>query len=292
MNITYNKMKKKKYLISIIIPFISRKQNNIDLIKKINFFSSKEIFEFILVNDGRDKISKEQLNLNKNIKYFNLNSFSGPGRARNMGVRKASGDWIIFLDSDDILNFKNLLKKNNIIIKKTNNIIAFNYKSNEKNYLHNKQKFFLTYSNYKLKNKLTNFFYLKLHYPIIFFLFKKKFLLRNKIKFKKGYYEDILFLLKVLLKNNNKKIYFIKEIIYIKNFTKKSITSQFSIKHMEDYIKVWILCSKLLKYNLKDKILVKKLIQVAFRGVLGYLIFNLKKKILPISKIILFLENF
>ena len=49
-----------------------------------------------------------------------------------MGVRKASGDWIIFLNSDDILNFKNLLKINNLIIKKKNNIIAFNYKSNEK----------------------------------------------------------------------------------------------------------------------------------------------------------------
>ena len=36
MNITYNKMKKKKYLISIIIPFISRKQINTNLIKKIN----------------------------------------------------------------------------------------------------------------------------------------------------------------------------------------------------------------------------------------------------------------
>ena len=135
---------------------------------------------------------------------------------------------------------------------------------------------FLTFSNYSIKKKLKNFFYLDLHYPIIFYFFNRKFLIKNNIRFTQGYYEDILFLLKVIF-SNKKKISFLQEVIYKKNKKEKSITSTFTIKHINDYIKVWLKCANLLNKKYYDTFFSRKLIQVAFRGVLGYLLFNLRK---------------
>ena len=134
----------------------------------------------------------------------------------------------------------------------------------------------MTYSNYNLKKKITNFFYLIFHYLIIFYFLKKNFLKKNKIKFSKGFYEDIPFLLRLML-SNKKHIPFIRKKIYKKNFRKNSITSLLEKRHIEGYILAWFLCAKLLKKNFKEKEFVRNLIQVAFRGVLGYLILKLKK---------------
>lgn len=39
---------------------------------------------------------------NERIKYFNAEVFTGLGKARNLAVKKASGEWLAFLDCDDI----------------------------------------------------------------------------------------------------------------------------------------------------------------------------------------------
>ncbi len=74
--------------------------------------------EIILVNDNS---SDKSLNICKNLKkkYKNIILINnkknlGPGKSRNIGLNKAKGKYIIFLDSDDYLNknsLKNLRKK-------------------------------------------------------------------------------------------------------------------------------------------------------------------------------------
>ena len=63
--------------------------------------------ELILVNDGSADSSGEicdtYASKHPNIKVFHTEN-KGPSQARNLGVDKAQGDYIVFLDSDDYIN--------------------------------------------------------------------------------------------------------------------------------------------------------------------------------------------
>ncbi|MDR6301796.1 glycosyltransferase family 2 protein [Mesonia maritima] len=87
--------------VSVIIPFYS---NVIWLKQAVQsvLCQTYKSFEIILVNDG----SKEDLKLfieeyGSKVNYFKTVN-RGPGHARNYGINKASGEYIAFLDSDDI----------------------------------------------------------------------------------------------------------------------------------------------------------------------------------------------
>ena len=60
-------------------------------------------FELIFVNDGSTDKSLEILKSfdDSRIKIFNVEK-SNAGMARNFGLNKANGKWIIFFDGDDI----------------------------------------------------------------------------------------------------------------------------------------------------------------------------------------------
>lgn len=61
-------------------------------------------FEFIIIDDAStvdyERFFK-QFN-DERIKYFRLEKNSGPGHARNEGIKKANGEYVAIVDSDDI----------------------------------------------------------------------------------------------------------------------------------------------------------------------------------------------
>ena len=64
-------------------------------------------FEFIIIDDashvGHFGYGEffEKFNDNR-IKYFKLEKNSGPGHARNEGIKKAIGEYVAIVDSDDV----------------------------------------------------------------------------------------------------------------------------------------------------------------------------------------------
>ncbi|KUM10837.1 hypothetical protein AV645_11575 [Acinetobacter calcoaceticus] len=91
-------------LISIIVPAYNASNTILDTIKSIDEQTYKN-FECIIVDDG----SKDSAELCKNIsdylgqdkyKYFKKEN-GGVSSARNWGANNASGDYLIFIDSDD-----------------------------------------------------------------------------------------------------------------------------------------------------------------------------------------------
>ena len=89
--------------ISIIVPIYNAEKYINKCIDSLLNQTKKEI-EFILVNDGStdgtENIIKKYKD--KRIKYFK-NKNQGIGKTRNFGIEKASGKYIMFLDSDDYL---------------------------------------------------------------------------------------------------------------------------------------------------------------------------------------------
>ncbi|GIW67092.1 MAG: glycosyl transferase family 2 [Candidatus Parcubacteria bacterium] len=91
---------------SIITPTYNRAyiiNKTIESVLRQNF----DDWEMIIIDDGSTDNTKDivqkYLQQSSKIKYLRLERNSGPNIARNFGVEKAKGDWLIFLDSDDEL---------------------------------------------------------------------------------------------------------------------------------------------------------------------------------------------
>ena len=92
-------------LVSIIVPVYNAEKYIKECVNSIINQTYRNI-EIILVNDGsKDSSSKICQLLAKNnprVKYISQNN-KGPSAARNKGIRYAKGDYIQFVDSDDII---------------------------------------------------------------------------------------------------------------------------------------------------------------------------------------------
>ena len=89
---------------SIIIPVYNRPDEVDELLESLLAQTVKD-FEVIIVEDGSQKPCKDVCDkyaYKLNIHYF-LKENGGPGPARNYGVEKAQGDYVLILDSDCVI---------------------------------------------------------------------------------------------------------------------------------------------------------------------------------------------
>jgi teichuronic acid biosynthesis glycosyltransferase TuaG len=92
-------------LVSVIIPYFNDIVNT-ERANKSAFNQNYKKLEIIIIDDENSISSKKILanlrNKFKRVKVFSTHIHSGVSRARNLGVKKAKGDFIAFLDSDDL----------------------------------------------------------------------------------------------------------------------------------------------------------------------------------------------
>jgi len=92
-------------LISIITPLYNAEKYIKDTIESVINQSYKN-WEMIIVNDcSKDRsqlIVEKYMELDKRIKLVSLESNRGVAFARNTGIKAASGEYLAFLDSDDL----------------------------------------------------------------------------------------------------------------------------------------------------------------------------------------------
>ena len=85
---------------SVIVP-IYNVDNYLDKCLNSILNQSYRNYELILINDGSIDGSIDICNkykkIDSRIKIINIKSNLGPGEARNKGLKKASGDYIIFV---------------------------------------------------------------------------------------------------------------------------------------------------------------------------------------------------
>ena len=90
-------------MISIIIPLYNKQTS---ILKTINSILLQDYgdYEIVVVDDGStdDSVSVVENLHSERIKLYQKEN-GGPSSARNYGVKKAEGDWILFLDADDTL---------------------------------------------------------------------------------------------------------------------------------------------------------------------------------------------
>ncbi|MDX2431194.1 MAG: glycosyltransferase [Bacteroides sp.] len=90
--------------ISLIIPVFNRPGEVDELLQSLSHQTDKD-FEVVIVEDGSTQSSLQVVESyadRLDIKYF-FKANSGPGPSRNFGCEEASGNYLIFLDSDCVI---------------------------------------------------------------------------------------------------------------------------------------------------------------------------------------------
>ena len=119
-----------KELISVIIPFYNQEHYFEECINSV-IHQTYSNFEIIIINDGSDKkydeiLTKLQLKHLDKIKIFSQEN-KGVSAARNLGILKSKGEYVAFIDSDDVWLPHKLEYQINLIKKKKIDFIHGSY---------------------------------------------------------------------------------------------------------------------------------------------------------------------
>lgn len=234
----------KSPLISVILPcyngelFIKKTINSV-----IN--QTYKNWECIVINDGSKDNSLELIeNIITNDSRFKLINQENKGLSisRNIGLEIATGDFIYFLDTDDLMSADCLEKLSihatpelDIITGVTATTLGQN--ENIHDYLNHsieKNKILINNDLKILKTAVSIGITCVAHNR----LFSKQFLDKNALKFKeKIYHEDELFFFETYLLAN--KVIFISDVTYFYNVDNaNSITKNKNAKNIKDYLSI------------------------------------------------------
>ena len=161
------------------------------------FSQSFKDFEVIVVNDGtKDK----SMDIAKKYDVIIINQENqGLSAARNSGVKKAKGDYLIFVDSDDYIE-KDLLKEINKSLDNNPDIVRYQVKDiiNDKE-IEYKEKDFYNKNGVEAFELITGYHYFE---PAWLYAIKRKYYLDNRFEFKKNtYHEDFGLIPLVIIKS-------------------------------------------------------------------------------------------
>ena len=239
------------HMFSIIIPiFNADKYLNLCLNSILN--QTYIHFELILVNDGSTDNSKEICEefakRDSRIKVVNKIN-GGVSTARNVGIKLAKGDWLLFADADDELYPDSLSNLFNLIENNITLIIGGYTKCNEKGktLFQNNQKFCYTIN----RDEALMYMYLPKEFPYQGYLWNKLFradiIKDNNLHFDEEIFfnEDRLFITQYLCKCNGNIKYFSTPVYkYFERNTgaMASLKKGFNKKYLSDtiaYIKMY-----------------------------------------------------
>ncbi len=195
---------------SIIVP-VYNVEKYLDKCLNSIFSNSYSNYEVIIINDGTEDNSEDIINkyLKKynNIIYIKQKN-KGLSSARNQGLKKAKGDYIIFIDSDDYIE-NDMLSKINQNLKDTPDILRYQLREIFDNKVVDcKEIGFDNLNGIDAFNKIIRYKYIE---PAQLYVYKLSYLRENNFMFKEGiYHEDFALIPIVIIKANT-----VKSISYI-----------------------------------------------------------------------------
>lgn len=140
---------KNNILVSIVMPAYNSEKTIKDSIESV-LKQTYHNFELIIIDDcscdNTSIIIKELQKIDKRIIYIKNDTNIGVGKSRNVGIKQSKGEWIAFLDSDDL--WKNNKLEEQVIFLNDNPKVSFlytassfiDYKGKEMNYILNVPK--------------------------------------------------------------------------------------------------------------------------------------------------------
>lgn len=227
-------------LITIIVPVYNAEKYLKNCIDSIINQTYKNI-EIILINDGSRDGSKEiclKFQKKDNRIIFIDKKNQGVSSTRNLGIKKASGKYLCFIDADDWVEEDYIKKMHDEFYNKKFDVVKCSYYINKKD----KQNAVQEKINYKQANLVSK----QKNYDVIkqaidgsfgcyvwLLMIKTSFLKDNLIYFweNKGFMEDVKFCVDLLLKKCN--IYFLNEKLYHYRICDDSVSHRVSFNQIK-----------------------------------------------------------
>lgn len=232
-------------MISIILPVYNGEkyiQTLIDSITNQEYLN----YELIIINDGStdntENICLKNIQKNSKIKYFTKKN-SGVSDTRNFGIKKSIGDYICFIDADDILSTKYLSDFIDAFSQNEYDMVSCSYKKIYSDAIPEKDISECIIIKEYTEENMFEILYDKYGGYLWNKIFKRKIIIDNKITFNKdiAMSEDMLFIFEYL-KCSKKVGCFDKENYYyriIKSSASKKLSNErwFTIFKTFDEIK-------------------------------------------------------
>src|SRR5690606_18938898 len=138
-------------LVSIITPTYNSAKYIAETIQSVQS-QIYQNWEWIIIDDGSsdetESVVQQFLENDKRIQFHKFERNSGQAIARNTGIEKATGNFMTFLDADDIW-FPTFIEKSIATIRKTN--ISFVFSS----YRRSNESLEFVYSDFIVPNKVS-----------------------------------------------------------------------------------------------------------------------------------------
>lgn len=184
---------------SVVVPVYNVEKYLSECIESI-LAQSFHNYEIILVNDGSTDssliICKEYAVANNKILIIDKEN-GGLSDARNMGIKESSGEYIVFVDSDDYIEV-DALKNFNIDLEKSHNpdvLISQMKKVYEKSEIRYMDKSIpIELMKKGNKNEVINWMFTKSNnlWPSVRYIIKRDLIINHKLKFPYGFlHEDV-----------------------------------------------------------------------------------------------------
>lgn len=244
-------------LLSIIIPLYNCENEITDCLysiyNNINNCKFNNEIEVIIVDDGStdnsNPITKKFIEKNNTSNfYIYKKNNGGVSSARNYGMKYAVGNYIWFVDSDDLIFPKCLDNLLNTIINSNSDILLFDNISGFRDHLDFTIKNNIKYINLSGVEYLAKYNYKP--YPWQYIIRKNS--IPDNLKFEEGhFFEDTIFTTELLLHANDVLVTNIIAYCYITR--DNSITHNVDLTHLNIVIDDYIFVIKYLS-NLLDKI--------------------------------------
>ncbi len=182
-------------LITVIIPFYNRIKQTLTSLQSV-LLQTYQNLEIIVVDDGSKDITTdviEHISSDPRVIYIRLDKNAGPAAARNEGIGRARGEYLAFLDSDDLLlpekidTQLKMMQNSDAIISHTSYIMRFGGRQE-------------VVRNGKLTGRVIPLVIGSCHIATPTVMVRKDFLVKNRIRFidRFRYGEDICFWLEIL----------------------------------------------------------------------------------------------
>lgn len=235
--------------LSIIVPVYGVEKYIDKCLNSLVKQSLKEI-EIIVVNDGTKDNSQKIID--KYVKKYpdKIKSYikenGGQGSARNYGLKKATGEYIGYVDSDDFVE-KDMYKKLYNKAKENNYdiVVCGNYNVSEDYQNKNIDTFINNYN-----TDLENIFFGKM--AVWNKIYKRDILIKNKLEFKeKVWYEDLAFTLKAIMNSNT--FAFIDEPLYDYLIRKGSTMNNSNVQRNLEILDAFNDILSYIKHNKKEE---------------------------------------
>lgn len=228
-------LSKQSPVISVIVP-VYNVQEYVGLCIDSVLKQTYKNIELILIDDGsKDEsaiICAEYARTDSRVKFVTRNN-NGVSVARNIGLEIARGDYVTFVDSDDVLNIHYIEALHGIARRHNSDIVSCKHmKFIENNEINNKQK---PKDNYEITDKfeaILNLLYQRQTDNSVFAkLYRRNTVRKQRFNKKSSYSEDLEFNYKVFL-GADKFVFTDSILYYYRNRPGSAVNSPYSSRRI------------------------------------------------------------